>query len=86
MLKETEYEVKATADSPAVAEFVGTLEERLFELNPHNIDDLRTLCSEFGFEELLSALKAFDAPLPRESISSIDDETRRRGRKVEEKT
>jgi hypothetical protein len=34
------------------------------EVNRRNIDDLRALCSEFGVEELLAALEAFDAAPP----------------------
>jgi hypothetical protein len=73
-------------DSHSFAEFVAALERRRPEVNMRNIDCLRSLCSEFGLEETLSALKAFEASPPYAGVSSIEDESRRRVRDVEEKS
>jgi hypothetical protein len=86
MLEETECEVKMPADSRAATEFVAALEGKVSEISLRNIDDLRVLCSEFGFAELLSALEAFGAAHLHRSDSSIEDESRRRVCDVEEKT
>jgi FtsZ-binding cell division protein ZapB len=84
-LEGTEYDVKTAADSRFFTEFVGALKWGRPEDNACNIDDLRPLCSEFGFEELLSTLDGSDAAPLDTGISSIHDESRRRVRDVEEK-
>jgi hypothetical protein len=48
------------------------------------IHGIRALCSEFGFEELLVALEAFDVAPPHPDISSIDNESRRCTQDIED--
>jgi hypothetical protein len=57
-------------DSRIFAEFVSRLEGRRPEVNTRHADNLRTLSSELGFEELLSALETFKA-LPRSTTNPV---------------
>jgi hypothetical protein len=84
-LEKAESEVKTAADSWFFAEFVGPLEGKRPEVNARNVGELRTLCFRFGFEELLSALEAFDAAPLHESLSSIHNKSSRGVRDVEER-
>jgi hypothetical protein len=84
MLEQTKYEVEGTVDLQVFAEFVPALEGRRPETNPRNIGTPWSLCSKFGFEELLSARGVFGMFRPNAGVSSIEDEFRRRVRDIEE--
>jgi hypothetical protein len=84
-LEGTEYKVKTTPDSRGFAEFVATIEVRWPEVKTCNIDGIRALVSESGFEEVFSALEVFNASPLHGSISSIGNEPCRRVREIEEK-
>jgi hypothetical protein len=79
-LKDTEYDVETAIDVQVFAALKG----RQPEVDTYNVDDLRTFSSEFGFEELLVGLNAFDAPPPHGRVSSIEEKSRRRVREFEE--
>jgi hypothetical protein len=77
--------VKAAAYLRVFEKFIAAFKGRLSEVNPHNIDDLPALCSQFDVEELLSALEVVDTTLPHAGVSSIDSESYRHVLDVEEK-